>query len=127
MTTIAREYMDAKTELNRKYGIHPFMVPTPADWRTELDELMHSFYKKSIRHESNYDIAIDWYPDGSATWIGEHSKGVEIWMDEGMDGYEAAREHFSALEPSKSYWGAHVHYAFPHNAETCICERMELV
>ena len=49
MTTIAREYMDAKTELNRKYGIHPFMVPTPADWRTELDELMHSFYKKSIR------------------------------------------------------------------------------
>ena len=83
MTTIARQYID---DLNNR-----------RDDGSHVVNVVNRYHEKILRYESNYDITISWYRDGSATWIGEHSRGVEIWMDEDCEGYEDARTYFSAI------------------------------
>lgn len=78
--TIAEQFIQELQELREQAILG-------LNYNLELEKVIGKYHQKMVRHELNFDQSISWYRDGSATWIGEYSKGIEIWLTEGNEGY----------------------------------------
>ena len=82
------------------------MATTAREFVRELEQaetnghiaiIVEKYHRKEIRLETSFDRSIQWYRDGSATYIDEESKGIQVWMDDTDEGYLESKRYFESL------------------------------
>ena len=72
MITIAGQYIQ---DLNKFRNEHR----TPGQERDEeLAEIIHRYHERAIRREDGPTSSVQWYSDGSATYLGDNTNGIQV-------------------------------------------------